>query len=77
MSSALDGATEGGKQSSPRPHLLWDVELVHHLELIVHLYAALHQLQLREGQVTEVKLVDFIFLSIWKFSLLHWSGVQG
>lgn len=75
MSSALDGAAEEGKASSSGPHLLRDVELVHHSELVVHLYAALHQLQLREGQVTEVKLVDFVFLGIWKFSLLHRSGV--
>lgn len=76
MSSALDDAAEGGKGSSPGPHLLRDVELVHHSELIVHLYAALHQLQFRKGQVTEVKLVDFIFLGIWKFFLLHRSEVQ-
>lgn len=76
MSSALDDAAEGGEGSSPGPHLLRDVELVHHSELVVHLYAALHQLQLREGQVTEVKLVDFIFLGIWKFFLLHRSEVQ-
>lgn len=75
MSSALDGAAEGGKASNLGPHLLRDVEFVHHSELVVHLYAALHQLQLREGQVTEVKFVDFVFLGIWKFSLLHRSGV--
>jgi hypothetical protein len=39
---------------------LRDVELVHHSELVVHLDAALHQLQLREWQVAEVELVDFV-----------------
>lgn len=58
------------------PHLLRDVELVHHSEFVVHLYAALYQLKLCEGQVAEVKLIDFIFLSIWKLSLLDWSGVR-
>lgn len=60
LSSALDGAAEGGRASSSGPHLLRDVELVHHSELVVHLDAALHQLQLREWQVAEVELVDFV-----------------
>lgn len=78
MSSELEGAAECGPgvARGSGPHLLRDVELVHHSELVVHLYAALHQLKLREGQVAEVKLVDFIFLRIWKLSLLDGSGVQ-
>lgn len=67
-------SAEGASTSDP--HLLRDVELFHHSELVVHLYAALDQLQLCEGQVTEVKLVDFVFLCIWKFSLLRWRRVQ-
>lgn len=76
MLSELQGAAEYRRTSSCGPHLLRDVELLHHSELVVHLYAALHQLKLREGQVAEVKLIDFVFLGIWKFSLLDWSGVQ-
>lgn len=76
MRSELQGAAECRRTSGCGPHLLRDVELLHHSELVVHLYAALHQLKLREGQVTEVKLIDFVFLGIWKFSLLDWSGVQ-
>ena len=62
-----------------RPHLLRNVKFIHHSELIVHLYSTFHQLQFRQGQVTEVEFINFIFLCIWQLFLLceTWSQVTG
>lgn len=50
------------------------MKFIHHFELIVHLYPTLHQLQFREGQITKVELIDFIFLCVWQLSLLCKEG---
>lgn len=43
-------------------HLLGNLKLLHHPDLVVHLNAALDQLHLCAVEVREVKLVDFKLL---------------
>lgn len=43
-----------------------NVKLVHHFQLIVHLNATFHQIQLTVIKVTEVKLEDLSFLRVWQ-----------
>lgn len=47
-------------------HLSGDVKLVHHFQFVVHLDAAFHKVQFTVIEVTEVKLEDLRFLSVWQ-----------
>lgn len=47
-------------------HLSGNVKLVHHLQLVVHLDATLHQVQLTVLKVVEVELEDLRFLGVWQ-----------
>lgn len=47
-------------------HLLRDLELLDHPNLIVHLDAALHQFHLCAVKIRKVELVDFKLLNKWR-----------
>lgn len=53
------------------PHLLGDLELSNHTQLIVHLDTAFDQLQLRALQVREVELIDVKLGGPWQDFLLR------
>lgn len=53
-----------------RTYLTWNMKFVHHTQLIVHLDATFHQVQLRELKITEVKLQDLRLLWIWQHTNL-------
>lgn len=47
-------------------HLLRDLELLHHPDLIVHLDAALHQFHLCAVKIGKLELVDLKLLDQWR-----------
>lgn len=53
------------------PHLLGDLELSNHTQLIVHLDTAFDQLQLCALQVREVELIDVKLGGPWQDFLLR------
>lgn len=58
-------------------HLLRDLELLYHADLIVHLDAALHQLHLRAVEIRKAELVDLKLLDHWRqFSFLTGEGTE-
>lgn len=51
-------------------YLLWDLELLHHAKLVVHLNATLHQLQLSAVKIGESELIDFELGGPWELFFL-------
>lgn len=60
----------------PHPHLLRDLELSDHAQLVVHLDATFDQLQLCALQIREVELIDVELGGPWQHFLL-WEGLWG